>query len=132
MRRDPRSKLLRQHLRAKADPQKRALLAQRNGNPVDFAPNEFIRIVGAHRASEDDRAGMSVQGFGKGVAEARAADVEGVPERPQRIADAARRGGFLVQDDQDRQQCLATWTTSRRGLPPCRGLQPFSRLTLID
>src|SRR4051795_533051 len=88
MRRDPRSKLLRQQLRAEADAQKRALLAQRNGNPVDFAPDEFIRIVGAHRASEDDRAGMSVQGFGKRVAEAGTADVEDVPQRPQRIADA--------------------------------------------
>jgi hypothetical protein len=67
---------------------------------------------------------MSVQGFGKRVAEARAADVEDVPQRPQRIADAARRGAFLVQDDQDRQQCLAAWTTTRCGLPPCRRLQP--------
>src|SRR3954463_3651589 len=53
MRRDPRSKLLRQQLRAKADPQKRALLAQRNGNPVDFAAEGVNCDGGAPPASQD-------------------------------------------------------------------------------
>ena len=41
---------------------------------------------------------------GSGVAKPRTPDIQMVPERPQHIADAARRRGFLVQDDQNRQQ----------------------------
>jgi hypothetical protein len=36
------------------------------------------------------------------IAETRAADVESVAERAQRIADAAGRGRLLMQDDKDR------------------------------
>jgi hypothetical protein len=49
---------------------------------------------------------MAIQTFGQRVAEPGAPDIERMPERPQRIADAARGRGFLVQHDQDWQQRL--------------------------
>ncbi len=106
MRRDAGAELHGEHLGAQANPQKRPLLPERNGNPVDLPANVLVRIVGAHRAAENDRAGMVVQRFRKRIAKPRTPDIQGMPERPQRMADAARRRGFLVQDDQNRQQRL--------------------------
>ena len=88
--RNPRAELPRQHLRAETNPQKWPLLPKRHGYPVDFAADEFIRIVGAHRATENDRSSVGVQRFGKGIAKARSANIKGMPERPQRVADPAR------------------------------------------
>ncbi len=104
MRRHPGTELPGEHLRAQANPQERPLLPERHLDPVDLAADVFIRIVGAHRAAEDDRAGMTFQRFRKRVAEPGTPDIEGMPERPQRVADTARSRGFLVQDDQNRQQ----------------------------
>src|SRR6202011_3510725 len=91
MRRYPRAELPGQHLGAQANSQKRPSLPQRHRDPVDFPANKIIRIVGAHRAAEDDRAGMAIESWRKPVAETRPSDVKRVPERAQRIADAARR-----------------------------------------
>ena len=104
VRRDPRAELPGEHLRAEANAQKRPLLPERHRDPVDLAADVIVRIVGAHRAAEDDRAGMIVQRFRQRIAEPRTPDIEGMPERPQRVADTARRRGFLVQDDQNRKQ----------------------------
>ena len=104
MRRDPRAELHGQHLRAQANSQKRPLLPQRNRNPVDFPANEIIGVIGAHRPAENHGAGMVIQRFRQGIAKPRTPDIEPVAERPQRIADPARRRAFLVQDDQHRQQ----------------------------
>src|SRR5581483_2779410 len=89
MRCDARAKLLREHLRAQANAEQRPLLAQRNFDPVDFAPDVIIRIIGAHRTAEDDGAGMLVECIWERIAEARTADVEAMAERAQRVADAA-------------------------------------------
>jgi hypothetical protein len=94
----------REHLRSQADSQERPLLPKRYGDPVDLPANEIIRIVRAHRAAENHGARMAIQRFGKRIAKARTPDIESVSERPQRIADAARRRGLLVQHDQYRQQ----------------------------
>ena len=104
MRRDLRAQLFGKHLRAQADAEKRPLLAQGNFDPVDLAADIIVGIVGAHRAAEDDRAGMLVQCVRQGIAEPRTPDVEGMAERPQRIADPSRRRGLLMENDQDRQQ----------------------------
>ena len=104
MRRDLRAQLFGEHLRAQADAEKRPLLAQGNFDPVDLPADIFIGVVGAHRAAEDHRAGMQIQRLRQGIAEPRAADVEGMAQRAQRVADPARRRGLLVQDDQNRQQ----------------------------
>ena len=104
MRRDLRAQLFGEHLRAQADAEKRPLLAQGNLDPVDLAADIIVGIVGAHRAAENDRAGMLIQRFRQGIAEPRTPDVEGMAERAQRIADPARGRGLLVEDDQNRQQ----------------------------
>jgi hypothetical protein len=103
MRRNPGPKLLGQHLGAQANPHERPLFAQRYLDPVDLAANVIVGIVGAHRAAENHRAGMIVQRFRQRIAEPRTADIEPIAERPQRVADAARGRGFLVQDNQYRQ-----------------------------
>ncbi|GCC43755.1 hypothetical protein chiPu_0027705 [Chiloscyllium punctatum] len=102
MRRDARAELPRQHLRTEADAEERTLLAQRNGNPVDLAPDIVVGIVGAHRAAADHRAGMHLERVGQRIAEARTADVEGVAQRTQRVADPAGSRGLLMQHDQHR------------------------------
>ena len=107
MRRHRRAQLLGEHLGTQADAEKRPLLAQGDFDPVDFAANVVIAVVGTHRAAEDDRAGVAVQCFRQSVAKPRPPDIEAVTERAQRIADPARRRGFLVQNDQNRQQ--ARW-----------------------
>jgi hypothetical protein len=95
-----------EHLRAEANPQQRPPLRKRHRDPVDLAANILIRIVRAHRTAENDRPGMAVQRFRKRIAKARTPDIEPVSERPQHIADAARRRRLLVQHDQNRQQPL--------------------------
>ena len=59
-------------------------------------------IVGAHRAAEDDGAGVFRHGRRQRILEARSAHIERIAEIAQRIADAAGRGVLSVQDDQDR------------------------------
>ena len=68
--------MLRQHLRAEAEAEKGPLLAKRHADPVDLLLHEVVRVVGAHRAAEDDGARMAGEGFGQRIAVARAADVE--------------------------------------------------------
>ena len=67
---------------------------------------------------------------GRGSPKRGPADVEGMAERAQRIADAAGRRGFLVQDDQDRQQ--GTPDAAARRLPALhRERAAISRLILL-
>jgi hypothetical protein len=103
MRGHPRAKLHGQHLRAEANPQERTLLPQRHGDPVDLPADEIIPVVRAHRAAENDRAGVTLQRLRQGIAKARTPYVQRMAQRAQRIADTARRRGLLMQDDQHRQ-----------------------------
>jgi hypothetical protein len=75
-------------------------------NPVDFPAHIIVRIIGAHRATENHRAGMLIQRFRQGITESGPPDIEGMTERPQRVADPAGCRRLLVQHDQDRQQRL--------------------------
>ena len=61
-----------------------------------------VGVVGAHRAAEDDGAGMAGERLRQRIAEARPADIERIAPRLQAKADPPRRRMFLVQDDQDR------------------------------
>src|SRR6185437_17115593 len=61
MRRDPGAKLSGEHLRAQANAQKGALLAQRNLDPVDLAADIVVRVVGTHRTAKDDGAGVVIE-----------------------------------------------------------------------
>ena len=74
---------------------------QRHADEVDLGLDEVVGIVGALRAAEDHRAGMLRHRGGQRIAEARAADVEGVAAVPERGADATGRRLLLVQDDQN-------------------------------
>ncbi len=126
MRRDLCAQLLGKHLRAQADAEKRPLLTQGNFDPVDLAADIVVGIVGAHRAAEDDSPGMLLERLRQGIAEPRTADVEGMTERPQRVADPSRRRRFLVENDQNGQQRIG-----RNGRPLARkgqdGVANFSR-----
>ena len=105
--------MARHHLAAEADAEKRFLVAQRDGDPVDLALDEFFFIIGALRAAEDDGAGVAVHGVRQRIAEAGAADVERIAELGQHLADPAGLGVFLVQDDEDRLVHCAVPSTSR-------------------
>ena len=92
----------RHHLRAEADAEKRLVLLQRNGDPVDLALDEIVLVIGALRPAENHRAGMLCQGVRQGIAETRPADIEAQAALAQNISDAAGRRMFLVQNDQNR------------------------------
>src|SRR3954454_12685628 len=102
MRIDSAAELPGQHLGTKTNAKERFALRQRHRNPVGLAAHEFIGIVGAHRAAEDDSAGMLCQSVGQRIAKTWPADVERIATRLQSMADPARRGIVAVQDDQDR------------------------------
>ena len=84
---DPAAEMTCEHLGAEADAEERLSLPQRNSQPVDLPANEFVGVVGAHRAAEDDRRGMPGHGLRQRIAEARAAHVEWVTALAQSVAD---------------------------------------------
>src|ERR1700683_5242726 len=98
---DTRAEMMGEHLRAKTNAEKGLVLFQRHRDPPDLAADEIGVVVGAHGAAEDDRGGVLRHGLRQRIVEARAAHVERVTELAQRIADAARGGMLLVQDDQN-------------------------------
>ena len=101
---DAAAEMVRQHLRAEADAEERLAFTQRHLEPVDLAADEIVGVVGAHRAAEDDRAGVLRHGAGQRIAEPRPAHVERKAALAQCVAEAPRSRGLLVHDDQDRLQ----------------------------
>ena len=101
MRTNLAAKLLGQHLGAKADAEERLARRQRQGDPVDFAGDPVVGIIGAHRSAEKDGPGVIVHAGGQGLAKAGAADVELQAARRQHQADAARRRCLGMQNDED-------------------------------
>ena len=99
---DPAAEMMRQHLRAETDAEKRLLLLERHVQPIDLATDEISGVIRAHRAAENDGPSMGGHGLGERIAQARAAHVEGIAALAQGVPDAPRGGGFLVQHDQDR------------------------------
>src|SRR6185437_5340647 len=81
MRSDPGAELSGQHLRAEAEAEKRPLLGERDFDPVDLAADIIVAVIGAHRSAQNDGTGMFIQRPRQGIAEARAANVERMPER---------------------------------------------------
>src|SRR5262249_40059936 len=96
------AEMVREHLRAEADAEKRLLLPQRYGEPIDLAANEIGAGVRAHGTTEKDGGGMTGHGRGQLIVKAGAADVEPITALAQRVTDTPRARGLLVQDDQNR------------------------------
>jgi len=102
------------HLRAEADAEERLVVVERHGDPVDLTANEFVVVVGAHRAAENRRSRMTAHRIRQRIAEARASHVKFETEPAQLLPDAARAGMLLVKDDQDRLQHIV----NRISAPP--------------
>ena len=92
------AEMSRQHLRAKTNTKIWLLVAKRDLNPVDLAPNKLFIVVGALRAAEDGRAGVIVHRFRQGIPETRTTDVKRIAQFRQSLPDAARRRMLLVKD----------------------------------
>src|SRR5215510_1807655 len=92
MRIDPTAEMVRQHLAAEADAEKRLLLPERHRDPVGLAAHERIGVVGAHGPAKDDRAGVLRHGAGQRIAKAWPADVERIATLLQRVTDPPGRG----------------------------------------
>src|SRR5207249_5855850 len=80
---------------------KRLLLLERHRDPVGLAAHEIVRIVGARRAAENDRAGVLREGFREWIAEAWVAHVERIAALLQRMANAPGCGVVAVQNEED-------------------------------
>src|SRR5262245_52468614 len=123
---DPAAEVMRQHLRAQADAEKRLLLPEWHREPVDLAANEIVGIVRAHRAAEIDGAGVVRHGLRQRIAEARAAQVEGMAALAQGMTDAPRARRLLVQDDQNWLRHDAVMSSKMGGISMPRG-RPAAR-----
>src|SRR5262249_54048468 len=93
---DTAAEMMRQHLCAETDAEKRLRLLERHAQPIDLATNELVGVIRAHRAAENDGTSMGGHGLGERIGEARAAHVERVAALAQGVPDAPRGGGFLV------------------------------------
>ena len=101
MRPDRSAQMQRHHLRPEAHAQKRLVLFQRHADPVDFAADPRIGIIGAHRPAENHRTRMIFHRLGQVLAEAGPPDVEAIAALGEHHADAAGRRGFGMEDDED-------------------------------
>src|SRR5262249_8151095 len=95
------AEMLRAHLRAEANAEKRRVVAQRHADPVGLAADEFITVIGAHRTAENHGGGMVRHGFRQDIPKARPPYGARIPQQLQSKPDAAWGRMFLVQDDQD-------------------------------
>src|SRR6476620_12505151 len=68
---DAAAEMVRQHLRAEADAEKRLLFLEWDPEPIDLATDEIVGVVRAHRTAEIDGAGMPCHGRGQRIAETR-------------------------------------------------------------
>ena len=94
---------------------------ERHGDPVDLPANIVIRIVGAHRAAENDRAGMVVQRFRQRIAKARTPDIQADARAP---ATHCRRGPASRFPGAGRSEPAATvWRLRRDGAFASREVQ---------
>jgi hypothetical protein len=101
MRPDAMAKVAGEHLRAEANAEKWFLFREGNADPLDFAANPSIAVIGAHRAAENDHPIMVRERFGKRIAEGGAANVELESSRAKKAPDPAWRRTFLMQDDKN-------------------------------
>ena len=91
--------MAREHLRAETDAEIRLLVPQRHADPIDFPADKVLIVVRALRAAENRRTGVLIHRLRQRIAKTRAPNVERVAEFRQRLADAARRGMLLMQNE---------------------------------
>src|SRR5215472_2588861 len=126
---DAAAEMMCQHLGAEADAEKRLLLLQRHGEPIDLAPDEIGGVVRAHGAAEGDGAGMAGHGLGQRIAEARATHVERIAALAQGVTEASWSRRLLMQHDQNRRAhgAVMASTTVEPQYPPESDFQAGSR-----
>ena len=78
------------------------MLLKRDGDPVDFPTDEIFLIVGAHRAAENDGAGMLGERRRQRIAKARPTHIQRKTELLQSVTDPSRGRMLLMEDDQNR------------------------------
>src|SRR5690606_6426369 len=122
---DPAAEMADQHLRSEADAQERPPVAQRHADPVDLASDIGLLLVHAHRSAEYDGADVLIHAVGQGVAEAGAADIEVEAALGQQPPHAPRRGGLLVDDDEN-PGLVGHCASSHRALPGRNVTSPYS------
>ena len=94
-----------QHLRAKADAEKRLYLLQCDADPFRLAADEFVLVVGAHGTAEYDGAAVVGERLGQRVTVPGLADVERITVAAKPLADVARIGPLVVEHDAHRLLC---------------------------
>src|SRR5262245_62288752 len=75
---DAAAEMMRQHLGAEADAEKRLLLPERHGEPIDLAPDGIGGVVRDHGADESDGGGMEGHGLWRGIDDAAATPLGGL------------------------------------------------------
>src|SRR5262245_30371692 len=93
------TEMAREHLRAETNAEIRLFVPQRHADPIDFAADKVLIVVRTLRATENRRTGVLVHCLRQRVAEPRASNVERIAEVRQSLADAARRGMLLMQNE---------------------------------
>ena len=113
---DPAAEMVRQHLRAEADAEKR-LASRCSGTPSQSISRRMkssvsLALIGPPKMMAP---ACSVHGLRQRIAEPRTAHVERIAALAQRVADAPRRRSLLVHDDQDRLQHGGSRLNRNRG-----------------
>src|SRR5437764_540791 len=73
---NPTAEMVRQHLRAETNAEKRLLLSQWDLEPIDLPADEIIGVIRAHRSPEDDRTGVPGHACWQGITQAWTAHIE--------------------------------------------------------
>ncbi len=97
---DPGPQMMRKHLGPETDAEEWLVFSQRNADPLDFLPHVFVGIVGALRATKDHGAAVVAERLGQRIVVAGTPNIECMPVSAEPLADVARVGMSLMQDDE--------------------------------
>src|SRR5690606_1369557 len=126
---DAGAEMARHELRAEADAEIGLPFLERDADPLRFCLDEGEIVIGAHRPAEDHGGVMLHHGFGQGIAERGAPDVENAAPPAQLLRHPAGIGALLMEHDEDAachaasmwagSCCSARWLAVR-GFPAAR------------
>ncbi len=115
------AELARQHLRAKAYTEIGSVFLEWHFQPVDLRLDEFVWVIGAHRAAENHRTGMVFKGARQGIAKDGATDIEIITFLDEKLADTTGAGALLMKNDENRAPVASHASVSQRHpAPPVR------------